>query len=103
LNCRIDGPMNQYETMFLIGFIAFYLPAFGLYHLMVFRVNRQVPPDRRIPHSLYFGGWSRLTTEYKTFYPRSVVYQFALTCAVITMIVAVSLAGFRLWEYVKGK
>lgn len=48
--------MNQYERMLLIGVIATYLPAFGLYHLMVFRVNRQLPADRRIPQYLYFGG-----------------------------------------------
>src|SRR5580700_6565826 len=61
--------MNQRETMFLIGFIAFYLPAFGLFHLMIFRVNQQLAPDRRIPHSLSLGGWNRLAREHNGFYP----------------------------------
>jgi hypothetical protein len=46
--------MNQRETMLLIGFIAFYLPAFGLFQLMIFRVNQQLPLARRIPHSVYW-------------------------------------------------
>ena len=95
--------MNQYETMLLIGFIAVYLPAFGFYHLMVFRVNQQLPPPNRIPHSLYLGGWSRLAREYKGFYPRSFLYQLTLTCAVTGLIIAVGLVGFRVWEYAAGR
>jgi hypothetical protein len=47
--------MSQHEATLLIGFVAFYLPAFGLYHLMVFRVNQQLPSDRKLPHLLYLG------------------------------------------------
>jgi hypothetical protein len=95
--------MNQRETMFLIGFIAFYLPAFGLFHLMIFRVNQQLPPAQRIPHSLFWGEWSRLAKEYKAFYPESFLYQFTLTCAVTGLIIALGLAGFRVWEYAAGR
>lgn len=95
--------MNQYETTLFICFIAFCLPAFGLYQLMIFRVNQQLPSDRKIPHSLYFGGWGRLAREYKGFYPRSLLYRFTLTCAVTCLIVAVGLAGFRVWEYAAGR
>jgi hypothetical protein len=95
--------MNQYETILLAGCIVFYLPAFGLYHLMVFKVNRQLPPDRRIPHSLYFGGWNRLGSEYKGFYPGSFLYPLTLTCATTCLIVAVGFAGFRIWEYTIGR
>lgn len=90
--------MNRYETMLFCGFIVFYLPAFGLYHLMVLRVNRQLPSDRRIPHSLFWGGWNRLSSEFERFYPRSLLYQFTLTCAVICLIIAVLFAGFRILE-----
>ena len=96
--------MNRYETMLLIGFTALYAAAFGLYHLMIFRVNQQLPlDDRRIPHSLYLGGWKRLARDYKRFYPRSFLYQFTLTCAVTGLILAVGFAGFRVWEYVMGR
>jgi hypothetical protein len=70
---------------------------------MIFKVNRNLPPDRRIPHSLYLGGWKRLAREYKGFYPGSFLYQFTLTCAVTCLIIAVGLAGFRVWEYAAGR
>jgi hypothetical protein len=95
--------MNQYETILLTGFVVSYLPAFGLYHLMVFGVNQQLPPDRRISHSLYFVGWSRLVSEYKSFYPKNFLYQLTMTCAITCLIVAVGLAGFRVWEYATGR
>jgi hypothetical protein len=91
--------MNQCETILFIGLILCYLLAFGLYHLMVFRVNVQLPPDRRIPHSLYFGGWNTLARQYKGLYPRSSLYQFTLTCAVACLIIAAGFAAFRVWEY----
>jgi hypothetical protein len=95
--------MNQYETILLTGFVVSYLPAFDLYHLMVFRVNQQLPPDRRISHSLYLGGWSALVSEYKGFYPRSFLYQLTMTCAITCLTVAVGLAGFRVWEDATGR
>jgi hypothetical protein len=95
--------MNQYEKMLFIGFIAFYFPAFGLYHLMIFRVNRQLPQDRRIPHHLYSGGWNRLAREYKGFYPRSSLYHFTVVCAVTGLIIAVGFVGLRIWEYATGR
>jgi hypothetical protein len=95
--------MNQLETMFLIGFIAFYLPAFGLFHLMIFRVNQQLPPAQRIRHSLYWRGWSRLAKEYNEFYPGSFLYRFTLTCTVTCLIIAIGFAGFRVWEYAAGR
>jgi len=95
--------MNWYETILLVGFVVFYLPAFGFYHLMVFRVNQQLPPARRVPHSLYFGGWNRLVSEYKSFYPGGFLYELTLTCTITCLIVAVSLAGFRVWEFATGR
>jgi hypothetical protein len=50
---------------------AFFLTAFFLYHFMVFRVNKNLSPDERIPHSLTFGQRDRLAIEYKSQYPRS--------------------------------
>jgi hypothetical protein len=71
--------------------------------LMIFRVNQHLPPDRRVPHSLYLGGWTRVAREYKGLYPRSSLYQFTLTCAVTCLIIAVGLAGLRVWEYATGR
>lgn len=95
--------MSRYDTALVVLILALYFPAFGLYHLMVYRVNREQPPDRRIPHSLLGGNWNRLRTEYKSFYPRSILYQLTLSCAVSVLILAVALVAFRFWEYTSGK
>jgi len=97
--------MNRYEIMLFFGFLALYLPAFGLYHLMVFKVNRQLPSDRRIPHSLTFskGGWNKLRREFKHYYPESLLYRLTVTCAITCFIIAVLFAGFRILEYAIGR
>lgn len=91
--------MNKYETMLFVGFIASYLTAFSLFHLMIFRVNRYLLPDCRIPHFLHLGGRKKLAKEYAGFYPRSFLYRLTLTCAVTCLIIAVGFAGLRVWEY----
>jgi hypothetical protein len=87
--------MSQYDTALFLLILALYFPAFGLYHLMVYRVNREQPPDRRIPHSLFWGHWSRLRTAYNSFYPRSIVYQLTLSSAVSVLILALALLALR--------
>jgi len=95
--------MNQHEKILFLGFIAFYLPTFGLFQLMIFRVNQHLPPERRIPHSLYLQGWNRLSREYKGFYPKSFLYQFTVIWAATCLFIAVGFAGFRFWEYAMGR
>lgn len=82
---------------------AFYLTAFFLYHFMVFRVNKNLSPDERIPHSLTFGQRDRLATEYKSLYPRSIVYQLTLLCAFSLIALAAVFAGIRIWEAAAGR
>ncbi len=91
--------MNPYEKALLVGFTASYLPAFGLFHCMLFRVNRELPSNRRIPHTLYFGEWQRLPKEYKRLYPCSLLYEIALACAVACLTIAAAFAALRIWEY----
>src|ERR1700674_1210396 len=81
---------------------AFYFPAFFLYHFMVFRVNKNLPPNERIPHSLTFGQRDRLATEYKSLYPRSIIYQLTLFCPVSLIALAAVFAGRRMWEPAPG-
>jgi hypothetical protein len=66
---------------------------------MLFGVNQHLPPDRRIPHSLYLGGWNRLAREYNGFYPGSLLYRFTLACAITCLLIALGFAGFCVWEY----
>ena len=82
---------------------AFYFAAFFLYHFMVFRVNRKLPPGTGIPHSLTFGQRDRLAKEYKALYPKSMLYQLTLLCAVTMFALAVAFAGFRIWEAASGR
>ena len=70
---------------------------------MVFRVNKNLPPNERIPHSLTFGQRDGLATEYKSQYPRSVVYQLTLLCAVTLIALAAVFAGIRVWEAATGR
>jgi hypothetical protein len=95
--------MNKYETALFVSFLAAYLPTIGLFHFMLSRVNSQLPPESRLPHSLSWGEWNRLKREYKDFYPRSIVYQLTVSSAVAILILAIAMLAFRFWEYASGK
>ena len=93
--------MNRYETALFLGFVMVWSLTFGLHHFMVFRVNRQLPPERRIPHSGW-GHWQRLRTEYIGLYPRSFLSDLMLRCAVVIVLLALAMVGLRIWEYARG-
>jgi hypothetical protein len=69
---------------------------------MIFRVNRNLPGSRRIPHSLSWGNWSKLANEHKGFYPRSILYRLTVSGAIALLVIAVAMFAFRFWEYAKG-
>jgi hypothetical protein len=94
--------MNQYGKWMFIAFMAFCLPTFALLHFMILRVNQNLPRSRRIPHSLSWGNWTRLASDYKSFYPRSNLYRLTESGAIISLILAVAMFAFRFWEYAKG-
>jgi hypothetical protein len=89
--------------LFIILFLSFYFPAIFLFHLMVYRVNSHLPPDMKIPHSLYFGEWKRLAREYKFYYPRSVLYPLTLACAGSIFVLGVAIFCYRFWDLAFGK
>jgi hypothetical protein len=91
--------MNQYETAILTVFVVLFLPTFALYHLMVFRINKYLAPDRRIPHSTSFLRWRRLGESYKEFYPRSSLYSLARSSAFILLFIAAAMVVFRVWGF----
>ena len=82
---------------------AFYFASLILYHQMVFRVNKNLPLSERIPHSLTFGQRERLGREYRALYPRSILYQLTMLCAVTVFVLALAFAGFRFWEAAQGR
>jgi uncharacterized membrane protein len=84
-----------------IAFVALYLPTFGLFHFIILRVNRNLPRSRRIPHFLSRGNWTKLASEYKSFYPRSALYRLTVSGAIVVLLIAVVMFAFRFWEYAK--
>jgi hypothetical protein len=80
--------VNQNEQAIFVAFMVFYLRTLGLYYLIVFRVNKMLPPDERIPFSLSTGRWNELKTLYRGLYPRSSLYQLTLQCAVTLLVLA---------------
>ena len=95
--------MNSYETALFIAFLPFYFAAFGLYQFMVFAVNRRLPTSEKIPHSLFWHGWTRVRDDYKRLYPRSSVYQLAVVCAATVAAIALAFLAVRVWEYMYGR
>ena len=95
--------MARYETALFVLLIPVYLVALGLYHYMVFAVNRQRPVGGKIPHSLFLGQWHLVRDEYKSLNPRGFAYEFTLICAVTVLVFAIAFAVLRVWEYTSGR
>ena len=85
---------NPQELILSMG-AAFFFTAFCLFHFMVFRVNKFMPPGEKIPHSMDFGKGNRLAAEYKALYPRSILYQLTLVCAVSVFALALAFVFLR--------
>jgi hypothetical protein len=98
-----DVGVNRYETALFIVLLPFYFVAFGMYHLMVFAVNKHLAASERIPHSLFWRGWNGVRNNYKGLYPRSSIYQLSLLCAVSVAAVALAFVALRVWEYAHGR
>jgi hypothetical protein len=94
--------LNSYETALFAAFLPFYLVAFGLYHFMVFAVNRRLAPNDKVPHSLFWRGWNRVRNDYKTLYPKSPVYELSRLCAATLAAIAFAFVALRVWEYADG-
>lgn len=96
-----SGPL----TILFSAVIIVYLFAFGLFHLMIFKVNRALAHKGRIPHSLYWrrGGWSELRARYKGFYPQGHLYSLTLSLTILFFSAAIVLSGILWWQYLHGR
>lgn len=94
--------MSQPWASLFIIFLAVYTGAFGLFHLMIFRVNKQLVSDQRIPHTLYWGHWNRLRNEYRRLYPGSHLYDVAVIFCVALLAIAVGFGILRTWDYLSN-
>jgi len=70
---------------------------------MILRVNKFLQPDRRIRFSAWSAELARLGELYRGFFPRSSVYSFYSSGAILLAVVAVAMAALSLWEYAAGK
>jgi hypothetical protein len=86
--------INQGLTLALAG--AFFLASFCLYHLMIFRVNRFLPPGERLLHSIDLSKGNRLASQYKRLYPRSILYPLTMICATTVLVLALAFVALRL-------
>jgi hypothetical protein len=101
--------MSQYDKWVLIALIVLYFPTVGLFCFMIFRVNRKLPASRRIRFWLLSWGdwtslranWTKLPTEYKRLYPRSILYRLAVSGAITLLVIAVAMFVLRFWEYTR--
>jgi hypothetical protein len=102
--------MSHYDKWIVTVLMLVYFPTVSLFYFLVLRVNRNLPTSRRIRFSLSRRGdwtklradWTKLPTEYKRFYPRSILYRLMVSGAITLLIIAVAMFVFRFWEYAKG-
>jgi hypothetical protein len=80
----------------------FFFAAFVTYHIMLFRVNKHLAPSEKFPFPLLLGQMNRLTTLYKSLYPKSIVYRLTLVCAITMMVLAIAFTALRIWNYAEG-
>jgi hypothetical protein len=74
---------------------AFFFTAICLFHLMVFRVIKLLPPGEKIPYYLDLRRSNRLAAEYKALYPHSILYELTLVCAVSVFVLALAFVFLR--------
>jgi hypothetical protein len=94
--------MNRYDQGFFITFIVLGLDTMGLLYFMIFSVNQKLPQSRWVSFSVSRGRWKRLATEYKSFYPRSILPRSMESCAYAMLVVALATVVIRFWEYAIG-
>jgi len=96
-----SGPLTILFNMMIVV----YLFALGLFHLMIFKVNRSLKYEDRIPHSLYWrrGGWNELKVRYEGVYPGSHLYSATLYLTILFFCAAVVLSAALFWYKLHGK
>ena len=107
-----DVAVNRYETALFLVFATFCLALFGLYHFMIYAVNKRLPVSTRIPHVRVFRGglwlshgfeWKRVRNDYKRLYPSSLINHVVTGCIGSIVVIAIALVALRVWEYTHGR
>jgi hypothetical protein len=93
----------DFQTLLLSVAAAFYFAALGGYYSLVFRTNKGLAPEERLPYGLSLGNWRKLQETYRSFYPRGILYQFTLLSAVSLILLAAIFAAWRFSLLASGK
>lgn len=93
----MDTPTQVTFVCFVVLFLMLYL----LYEVMVFRVNRQLPPNEGVS-LIPLRQWPRLMSEHTRLYPRSTLRKLIVSCAAVVLLLAALLVVVRLWLYLRG-
>lgn len=97
------SPWSPLVTKLLAIFVFFDSITLGLFHLMIYKVNRGLSCSEKLPHTLYWGGWKQLKQLYKGSYPRSSLYSVTLVLAACCLTIAIVAAGILWWQYLTAK
>jgi hypothetical protein len=108
LMLRYYGAVNSTDRTLCLLFMAFWIALFGLYHYMIYAVNKHLPTSSRIPHvrisqdgmwGSHGFEWSGVLKEYRRLYPNGFANTAAMLCLVSIVALAVTFVGLRTWEY----
>lgn len=92
--------MDTPTEVIFVGFVVFFLTLYLLYEVMVFRVNRQLPPNESVS-LIPLRQWPRLMSEHARLFPRSTLRRLIVSCAAVVLSLAALLVVVRLWLYLK--
>ena len=107
-----DDAVNRVETALFLLCATFWVALFGVYHFMIFAVNKRVPKASRIPHvRISRGGlwgshgfeWKTVIREYKRLYPSSFINYATVACLASITAIAIAFVALRVWEYTHGR
>ena len=93
----------DFQALFFCVAAALYFAALGGYYSLVFRANKGLASEDRLPYRLSLGNWRKLERTYRSFYPRGSLYQFTLLSAGSLALLAVVFAAWRFWLLETGK
>ena len=106
--------MNRIETTLFLAFGMLWIVLWGVYHFMIFAVNRRLPTANRIPHFRIYRQrdgligshgfeWKTTMTEYKRLYPSSLINYAAVGSVASIVVIVIAFVALRVWEYTHGR
>jgi hypothetical protein len=107
-----DGAVNPIDRTLCLIFMAFWIALFGVYHYMIYAVNKHLTASSRIPHirisqdgmwGSHGFEWNAVLKEYRRLYPNGFASTATAVCLVSIATLAVAFVCLRIWEYTHGR